>query len=150
MTRWKSSCDQHDTWVKNSYQSSADLTNATLTYLRTLGLSEGCAFELFPTAINALAEIGDTRAVQPLIETFKPKQSWTLWGGQTITIAAICALEKFGDTRAVGPLIKLVKDIEEDRMNLRGAGGFRYSWEDDIIKTSKTALKNLGHEEEVQ
>ncbi|MEW5820364.1 MAG: HEAT repeat domain-containing protein [Cyanobacteriota bacterium] len=54
----------------------------------------------------ALGEIGDARAVEPLINAFKDNDEYVR------EVAAI-ALGKIGDTRAIEPLIDTLKDKNE-------------------------------------
>jgi HEAT repeat protein len=57
-------------------------------------------------AAKALGEIGEARAVEPLIEALEDKQI-------LVRIEAAKALGKIGDTRAVEPLIKALKNVPE-------------------------------------
>ena len=58
------------------------------------------------SAANALGEIGDSRAVDPLIDMLK-SQNWE------VRKDAARALGEIGDSRAVDPLIAALKDYNE-------------------------------------
>lgn len=58
-------------------------------------------------AAETLGEIGDARAVEPLIEAVKDKDEYVRW-------AAIETLGEIGDARAVESLIEALKDKDED------------------------------------
>ena len=76
-------------------------------------------------AIGALGEIGDTRAVGPLIEMIpKPSgyvsyedDSWK----RSIRIAAVQALSKIGDPSAVDPLISIVSTSDDHWIKMEAA-----------------------------
>ena len=76
-------------------------------------------------AARALGQIGDKRAVEPLIESLKRHESELVWRsplvptpkslprrmeGHSITNRAAAALGNIGDKRAVKPLIKALED----------------------------------------
>jgi HEAT repeat protein len=85
-------------------------------------------------AAEALGNIGDTQAVEPLIEALEDEKDTdefrAAWGMGTRSSAAE-ALGKIGDVRAVEPLIKALSDDDE--------------W---VIDASKESLRKLGHEVE--
>ena len=64
-------------------------------------------------AAEALGEIGDTRAVEPLIQALKDKD-------YDVRRHAAEALGEIGDTRAVGPLLQALKD-KDDAVRRYGA-----------------------------
>ena len=55
----------------------------------------------------ALGELGDARAVEPLMEALKDES-------ENVRSGAAWALEKIGDTRAVEPLMEVLKDESEN------------------------------------
>ncbi|HDZ76666.1 MAG TPA: HEAT repeat domain-containing protein, partial [Candidatus Omnitrophica bacterium] len=59
------------------------------------------------SAIQALGKIGDSRAVEPLIEALKDEYRF-------VRDSAIQALGKIGDSRAVEPLIEALEDEDVD------------------------------------
>ena len=85
-------------------------------------------------AAEALGNIGDIQAVEPLIEALEDEKDTdefrAVWGMGTRSSAAE-ALGKIGDARAVEPLIKA---LEDDNWQVRDA--------------AKEALHELGHEVE--
>ena len=72
--------------------------------------------------IDELVEIGDPRAVEPLIKAAEKRAAFT-------SCSAITALGELGDKRAVKTLVKALRDDGED---------VRYA--------AKKALEKLGHE----
>ena len=74
--------------------------------------------------IDELVEIGDARAVEPLIKAAEKRDAFT-------SCSAITALGELGDKRAVKTLVKALGDDDED-----------------VSDAAKEALKKLGHEVE--
>jgi HEAT repeat protein len=60
------------------------------------------------TAARTLGQIGDSRAVEPLLAILNDKKDFH------VQHAVACALERLGDARAVEPLITLLKDNNND------------------------------------
>jgi len=61
---------------------------------------------LYSTVTSALADIGDERAVEPLIEALKDDKWY-------VRRCSVRALGIIGDERAVEPLIEALKDDDE-------------------------------------
>jgi HEAT repeat protein len=68
------------------------------------------------TVINALDELGDKEAVEPLLQILVDDKEYS-----GIRIAAARALGKFGDARAVEPLLQILKDERENKEVKRDA-----------------------------
>jgi hypothetical protein len=69
-------------------------------------------------AAMALVEIGDARAVEPLIGVLSDEDDGYVYGPYSVYSAVVEALGGIGDARAVEPLIEL---LEEDNWNVRSA-----------------------------
>ena len=78
-------------------------------------------------AARVLGEIGDERAVEPLIEALSYDEGG--WHDYEVHVAAAEALGNIGDKRAVEPLIKVLSDA---------------GWK--VREVAAEALKKLGHE----
>ena len=79
------------------------------------------------SAVRALGEIGDARAVEPLIGVLRDENWW-------VRSCAAEALGKIGDTRAVEPLIKELDGYREDS-----------GWEKlDVVASVIDALGEIG------
>jgi HEAT repeat protein len=74
-----------DEWMLRLYRE--DLPNITVRF----------------AAAGALGQIGDERAVEPLLQLLRDER-------QSVRSAAVSALEKIGDERAVEPLLQLLRD----------------------------------------
>jgi HEAT repeat protein len=82
-------------------------------------------------AAGALGDIGDKRAVEPLIGALSDDKTW-------VRRSAVEALGEIGDSRAVEPLIKALEDEDPDGRLA----------DEDVHDAAKEALKKLGHEVE--
>ena len=122
--------------------------------------------EIRNIAIDALGKIGDKRAVEPLIKTFKDyfihrtEIGDTQWiNGNWVSYAAE-ALGKIGDKRAVAPLIKALEYRIHHHRNIAaealGNLGDKRAVEplikalkdedEDVRESAAYALNQLGHE----
>ena len=77
-------------------------------------------------AIEILIRLGDTRAVEPLIQVLLKDEAWEVRGGAAI------ALGKIGDERAVKPLYQALKKEEK-----KGEWG--------VIEAVKEALEEIRY-----
>jgi len=96
-------------------------------------LSEG--WRVRKDAVEALGNIGDARAVEPLIKALGDRN-------KEICLHAAWALGEIGDVRAVEPLIKALSDKDSLREELVWKKGRDYRVRD----AAKEALKKLGHD----
>jgi FOG: HEAT repeat len=75
--------------------------------IQALGFKESSVRQ---AAAAALGQIGDARAVEPLIATLKDPDCTHLGDTINVRLAAVAALGQIGDTRAVEPLIATLQD----------------------------------------
>jgi hypothetical protein len=95
-------------------------------------------------AAEALGEIGDKRAVEPLIKALGYEDEY-------VRKSAAEALGKIGDARAVEPLIKVhIEALDENIATSRGSRSWNTaaSAAKDVRDAAKKALEQLGHEVE--
>jgi HEAT repeat protein len=93
--------------------------------------------EMRVTSIRALAKIGNTRAVKPLIAALKD-------GAPSVHEAAAVALGQIGDVRAVKPLILVESDqIASNKFGSGSFGGRDYSAAAALEKIGAPAVEQL-------
>ena len=91
---------------------------------------------------KALGDIGDERAVEPLIKALGHED-------EDVRKSAAEALGKIGDARAVEPLIKVhIEALDENIATSRGSRSWNTAAKaaKDVRDAAKKALKQLGHE----
>jgi HEAT repeat protein len=69
---------------------------------------------LFTAVIGALGELGDARAVQPLIDLARSGGADANPDTRSITLAALSALGTLGDRQAVEPILALLEGYDND------------------------------------
>jgi len=93
-------------------------------------------------AALALGQIGDEKAVDPLIKALDDEVSWVrMW--------AVIALGEIGDTRAVDPLIKALKD-ESPYVRMYAASSLVNLGKTEYLSQVLTALKNENEDVRVE
>ena len=87
---------------------------------------------------RVLGKIGNTRAVEPLIEALKDRpEDGTYWQTRA---AVASALGMFKDVRAVEPLIETFVDALKQLIQK----GWRKAWGGDVVRSTAWALGNTG------